>query len=452
MPDKAIDVFDETAAMKKLEFSVQPEEIAGMEKEIEQLSSEKLALVSDQNYEGAAEIRDRVRNIRSRLELLRSSWESLENPIPVTENDVRRVVSEATGIPLRRLEEGESRRLFHIEEELHKTVVGQDEAVRRISQAVRRSRAGVASPRRPLGSFIFLGPTGVGKTLLAKALAEYLFGSAESLVRIDMSDFMEKHNVSRLTGAPPGYIGYEEGGILTEQIRRNPYRVVLFDEIEKAHRDVFNLLLQVLEEGELRDNLGHTVNFKNTVIIMTSNAGVREISRDSRLGFSAASGLMDGAEMEAAALSELKRLFNPEFINRVDDIIVFDSLNEKEIEAILDLQISDLASRLSEQGYGVVVNPAARRILIEKGWDPKYGGRPLRRAVQKELEDPLSALLLAGEYPAGAVFSAEGRNGKISVRAKQAGGSGTAVGNGAVAGSGVTGEKELAHNGVVAGR
>ncbi|MDR0587274.1 MAG: ATP-dependent Clp protease ATP-binding subunit, partial [Treponema sp.] len=418
MPDKAIDVLDETAAMKRLAFSVQPEEIAGMEKEIEKLSSEKTALVNDQNYERAAEIRDRVRKLRSRLELLRSSWESLEKPIPVTENDVRRVISEATGIPLRRLEEGESRRLLHIEEELHKTVVGQNEAVRRISQAVRRSRAGIASPRRPLGSFIFLGPTGVGKTLLAKALAEYLFGSVESLVRIDMSDFMEKHNASRLTGAPPGYIGYEEGGVLTEQIRRNPYRVVLFDEIEKAHRDVFNLLLQVLEEGELRDNLGHTVNFKNTVIIMTSNAGVREISRDSRLGFSAVSGLMNGAEIEAAALSELRRLFNPEFINRVDDVIVFDSLNEKEIETILDLQISDLASRLSEQGYGVTVNPAARRILIEKGWDPKYGGRPLRRAVQKELEDPLSALLLAGEYPAATVFSAEGRSGKISLRVK----------------------------------
>ncbi|MDR2049591.1 MAG: ATP-dependent Clp protease ATP-binding subunit, partial [Treponema sp.] len=440
MPDKAIDVLDETAAMKKLEFSVQPEEITGMEKDIEELSSEKLALVNDQNYERAAEIRDRVRKLRSRLEQLRLSWESLEKPIPVTENDVRRVISEATGIPLRRLAEGESRRLLHIEEELHKTVVGQDEAVRRISQAVRRSRAGIASSRRPLGSFIFLGPTGVGKTLLAKALAEYLFGSAESLVRIDMSDFMEKHNASRLTGAPPGYIGYEEGGVLTEQIRRNPYRVVLFDEIEKAHRDVFNLLLQVLEEGELRDNLGHTVNFKNTVIIMTSNAGAREISRDSRFGFSAASGLMSGAEIEAAALSELKRLFNPEFINRVDDVIVFNSLSEKEIEAILDLQISDLASRLSEQGYGITVNPAARRILIEKGWDPKYGGRPLRRAVQKELEDPLSLLLLTGEYPAATVFSAEGRSGKISVRVKRLGEAGS------------TGKGELVDNGVLAGR
>ncbi|MDR1505876.1 MAG: ATP-dependent Clp protease ATP-binding subunit, partial [Treponema sp.] len=419
MPDKAIDVLDETAAMKKLEFSVQPEEISEMEKEIEKLSAEKLSLVSDQNYERAAEIRDRVRSLRSRLEQLRASWESLENPIPVDENDIRRVIFETTGIPLQRLEEGESRRLLHMEEELHKTVIGQEEAVRRISHAVRRSRAGIASSRRPLGSFIFLGPTGVGKTLLAKALSEYLFGSAESLVRMDMSDFMEKHNASRLTGAPPGYIGYEEGGVLTEQIRRNPYRVVLFDEIEKAHHDVFNLLLQMLEEGELRDNLGHVVSFKNTVIIMTSNAGVREISRDSRLGFSASAALMSASEIEAAALSELKRLFNPEFINRVDDVIVFNALSEKEIETILDLQLEDLAARLSEQGYGITVNPAARRVLIEKGWDPKYGGRPLRRAVQKDLEDPLAALLLEEEFPAATVFTAEGRSGKIRVRAKR---------------------------------
>jgi ATP-dependent Clp protease ATP-binding subunit ClpC len=418
LPDKAIDVLDEAAAMKRLEFSVQPAEIAGMEQEIKHLSDEKLAMVSSQNYELAAEIRDRVRNLRTRLDQIRSAWERLEDPVPVDEDDIRRVISESTGIPLQRLAEGESRHLLCMEEELHKTVVGQDEAVRRVSQAVRRSRSGIASLKRPLGSFIFLGPTGVGKTLLAKALAEYLFGVPEALVRIDMSDFMEKHNVSRLTGAPPGYIGYEEGGILTEQIRRNPYRVVLFDEIEKAHRDVFNLFLQVLEEGELRDNLGHSVSFRNTVVIMTSNAGVREISRDAKLGFSAGAGLLSGAEIEAAALSELRRLFNPEFINRVDDVIVFNSFTGKEIEAILNIQLADLASRLAEQGYALEVSPSARRILIEKGWDPKYGGRPLRRAVQKELEDPLSLLLLEKDYPADAVFAAEGRNGKIIFKAK----------------------------------
>ncbi|MDR1930447.1 MAG: ATP-dependent Clp protease ATP-binding subunit [Treponema sp.] len=417
MPDKAIDVLDEAAAMKRLEFSVQPAEVAGMEQEIRRLSDEKLAMVDKQNYERAAELRDRARSLRLRLEQLRSSWESLENPLPVDENDIRRVISEATGIPLNRLAEGESRRLLHIEEELHRTVVGQAEAVRRISQAVRRSRTGIASPRRPQGSFIFLGPTGVGKTLLAKALAEYLFGSGESLVRIDMSDFMERHNTSRLTGAPPGYIGYEEGGILTENIRRNPYRVVLFDEIEKAHRDVFNLLLQILEEGELRDNLGHTVSFRNTVVIMTSNAGAREISREAKLGFSAGSALLDGAEIEAAALSELRRLFNPEFINRVDDVIVFNALSEGEIEAILDIQLDELALRLGEQDYRLELDSGAKQLLLKKGWDPKYGGRPLRRAVQKELEDPLSMLLLREQYPPGTVFAARGRDGAISFSA-----------------------------------
>jgi ATP-dependent Clp protease ATP-binding subunit ClpC len=418
MPDKAIDILDEAGAMRKLEAGSQPPEIAEIEAEIQQLSKEKNALVSSQDYEHAAGIRDKVRNLRIRLESVRVSWErsSRDERAEVDEGDIRRVVAEATGIPLTRLEEQETKRLLKLEEELHKEVVGQDNAVKRIASAIRRSRAGVSSPRRPLGSFIFLGPTGVGKTLLAKRLSEYLFGSEDSLVRIDMSDFMEKHNASRLVGAPPGYIGYEEGGVLTERIRRNPYRVVLFDEIEKAHHDVFNLLLQVLEEGELRDNLGHAVSFRNTVIIMTSNAGVREISRDSRLGFTAGTGIMGIEEIEAASLSELRRLFNPEFLNRVDDVVVFHALDEKQIEAILDIQLNELSVRLAEQGYGVKVLPGARRILLEKGWDPKYGGRPLRRAIQKELEDPLSFLLLEADYPRGSVFIADGRRGKISVR------------------------------------
>jgi ATP-dependent Clp protease ATP-binding subunit ClpC len=258
-----------------------------------------------------------------------------------------------------------------------------------------------------MGSFIFLGPTGVGKTLLAKRLAACLFGSEEALIRIDMSDFMEKHNTSRLVGAPPGYIGYEEGGVLTEKIRRNPYRIVLFDEIEKAHHDVFNLLLQVLEEGELKDNLGHTVNFRNTVIIMTSNAGVREISRDSRLGFGAGTGIMNPEEIQAAALSELRRLFNPEFINRVDDVVVFHPLNEEQVEAVLDMQLREHSQRLAEQSFFIRISPAARQVLIRKGWDPKYGARPMRRAIQKELEDPLSCLILEGNYPYGATFVAD---------------------------------------------
>jgi ATP-dependent Clp protease ATP-binding subunit ClpC len=418
MPDKAIDILDEAGAMRKLEGGSSLPEVTGIEEEIRQLSDEKNALVSVQDYERAAGIRDRVRSLKLRLESIRDAWErsSREESPVVGEADIRQVVAEATGIPTNRLEEQESRRLLKIEEELHKEVVGQDEAVRRISSAIRRSRAGISSPKRPLGSFIFLGPTGVGKTLLAKRLSEYLFGNEDSLVRIDMSDYMEKHNASRLVGAPPGYVGYEEGGVLTERIRRNPYRVVLFDEIEKAHHDVFNLLLQVLEEGELKDNLGHTVNFRNTVIIMTSNAGAREISRDSRLGFSSETGIMDLAEIQSAAMAELRRIFNPEFINRVDDVVVFHALDEQQVEAILDLQVGELVRRLAEQGYSIEVLPAARKILIEEGWNPKYGGRPMRRAIQKELEDPLSTMLLGGSCPPGTVFVADAREGKITVQ------------------------------------
>jgi ATP-dependent Clp protease ATP-binding subunit ClpC len=420
MPDKAIDILDEAGAMRKLENMVQPPEVAGIEAEILQLTAEKGAMVSAQDYERAAEMRDRVRSLRAELESVRIAWErtSRSERALVDEGDIRRVVAEATGIPLMHLEEQESRRLLMIEAELHRAVIGQDHAVRRIASAIRRSRAGVSSPRRPMGSFIFLGPTGVGKTLLAKRLSEYLFGGEESLVRIDMSDFMEKHNASRLVGAPPGYIGYEEGGALTEKIRRNPYRVVLFDEIEKAHRDVFNLLLQVMEEGELKDNLGHTVSFRNTVIIMTSNAGVREISKDSRLGFGTGAGILSMGEIESQALSELRRLFNPEFLNRVDDVVVFHPLDMKQIEAILDIEIGELSRRLEEQGYGVRVLPAARKILIEQGWDPKFGGRPLRRTMQKELEDSLSLLILENAWLPGTLFIADGRKGKISLSGK----------------------------------
>ncbi|MDR0377959.1 MAG: ATP-dependent Clp protease ATP-binding subunit [Spirochaetaceae bacterium] len=409
MPDKAIDLMDEAGAMRRLECSVQPPGLAEIEAEIRALTKERSALVLSRNYEGAAEIRDRVRRLRSRLEEVKEAWElaiSTERA-KVSEGDVRRVVSETTGIPVAHLEEQESQRLLSLEEEIHRTVIGQDAAVNRIASSIRRSRSGISSPRRPLGSFIFLGPTGVGKTLLAKRLAAYLFGSEDALVRIDMSDFMEKHNASRLVGAPPGYIGYEEGGVLTEKIRRNPYRVVLFDEIEKAHRDVFNLLLQVLEEGELKDSLGHSVNFRNTVIIMTSNAGAREISRNSRLGFGTSMGIMKNEEIQAAALSELRSLFNPEFLNRVDDIVVFHALNEQQMETILDIQLGELSQRLAEQGFAIRISSSARRFLIAKGWDPKYGARPLRRTIQKELEDALSRLILEGNYPTGGVFAVD---------------------------------------------
>ncbi|AEJ19389.1 ATP-dependent Clp protease ATP-binding subunit [Gracilinema caldarium] len=421
MPDKAIDLLDEAGAKRKLETDIKPAELSEIENEIKRLTEEKVRLVAAQDYEKAAELRDQVRSLRYQLESVKQAWERLsrEERPAVTEADIRQVVAEATGIPLARLEESASRKLLRIEEELHRSVIGQDDAVQRIAAAIRRSRAGVSSLKRPQGSFIFLGPTGVGKTLLAKRLAEYLFGTEEALVRIDMSDYMEKHNASRLVGAPPGYVGYEEGGVLTEKIRRNPYRVILFDEIEKAHHDVFNLLLQVLEEGELKDNLGHTVSFRNTVIIMTSNAGAREISRDARLGFNPDSGIMNLEEIRSAALAELKRLFNPEFINRVDDIVVFHALSREQVQAILALEIQELNKRLHDQGYSIQVKQSAQDILIEKGWDPKYGARPMRRAIQKELEDVLAVLILEQEYPAGTIFIAEDRDGKISIKSKK---------------------------------
>jgi ATP-dependent Clp protease ATP-binding subunit ClpC len=418
MPDKAIDLLDEAGAMKKLDQGKTPPELCGIEADIAEMIEQKGLLVSAQDYEHAAELRDQVHRLRSRLNSVKIAWEQAakKEQAVVDEGDIRRVLAEITGIPLIHLEEQESKRLLSMEEELHRSLVGQDDAVNRIASAIRRSRVGISSPHRPLGSFIFLGPTGVGKTLLAKRLSSYLFNTDDALIRIDMSDFMEKHNTSRLVGAPPGYVGYEEGGSLTEQIRRNPYRVVLFDEIEKAHRDFFNLLLQVLEEGELRDNLGHTVSFRNTVIVMTSNAGVREISYDNRLGFGAGSGIMNQKDIEAMALSELRRIFNPEFINRLDDVVVFHPLTMKQVEHILNLELEELSSRLTEQGYHFRILPAAKKVLIGKGWDPKYGARPMRRAIQKEVEDPLSRLLLEKDYPKGTVFTASALKGRLSFK------------------------------------
>jgi ATP-dependent Clp protease ATP-binding subunit ClpC len=420
MPDKAIDIIDEAAALRKLENREQPPEITGLEDEIAKLCEEKTVYVSAQDYEHAAEVRDKVRILKARLEDIHASWERVSRNewALVTEDDVRRVVTEATGIPVMHLEEQESLRLLSIEDELHKTVMGQDDAIKRVANAIRRSMTGVSSPKRPMGSFIFLGPTGVGKTLLARKLAKYLFANEESLVRIDMSDFMEKHNASRLVGAPPGYIGYEEGGMLTEKIRRNPYRVILFDEIEKAHHDIFNILLQVMEEGELQDSLGHTVNFRNTVIIMTSNAGVREITKDSTLGFTSGSGLMSSSEIESAALSELRRIFSPEFLNRVDETVVFNPLTRKQIDTIFDMEFKELSSRLAEQKYSIEITPAAKNILVEKGWDPKFGGRPLRRTIQKELEAPLSALILEKRWGDETIFTAGVKNGMIKITGK----------------------------------
>ena len=291
----------------------------------------------------------------------------------------------------------ETERIIHMEDELHKTVIGQDSAVNLISGAIRRSRAGISSPKHPVGSFIFLGPTGVGKTQLAKALAKYLFGSEDSLIRIDMSDYMEKHNASRLVGAPPGYVGYQEGGVLTEKVRRHPYSVVLLDEIEKAHPDIFNLLLQMLEEGELSDNLGHTVNFRNTVIIMTSNAGARQITNEGRVGFGTEEGVIPYEEIKAGAMNELKKLLNPELINRIDDVIVFDALSKKQVSQILEIQLAELEERLKDKKLKISVKPKAKEYLIEHGYNPAMGARPMKRLIRKEIEDPLSIEILSNQ-------------------------------------------------------
>lgn len=418
LPDKAIDLIDEAGSRKRINNSVRPTELADLEKEIEKLNAEKISLVNTQNYERAAAVRDTVRQLKAKLEEMKNEWKvTLKTEQNVVDSeDIQYVISDITGIPLVRIAQTESEKLLNIEEELHKTVIGQDEAITAVASAIRRSRTGVSSTKRPLGSFIFLGPTGVGKTLLAKTLAEFLFGNEDSLLRIDMSDFMEKHNVSRLTGAPPGYVGYEEGGLLTEKIRRRPYTVVLLDEIEKAHPDVFNILLQILEEGELQDSFGHNVSFRNTVIIMTSNAGARQISRDAALGFHTEEGIMHYSEIKSSAMTELKRIFRPEFINRADEIVVFHSLTREEIRRILDILLGEVQMRLAEKEIILEVKKSVKDFILEEGYDVKYGARPLRRTIQREIEDPLSMEILKGKFSHGSHIVVGLRNRKVTFK------------------------------------
>ncbi len=421
LPDKAIDLLDEAGAMKKIAADERPAELAELEQQIALLTEEKQLMEQSQNYERCAEVRDEVRILRMKAESLGKNSVStvITEKNTVTPADVCTVVSTMTGIPMDQLDTAETERLLNMEKEIHKTVIAQDEAVSLIASAVRRARAGVSSYKRPQGSFIFLGPTGVGKTLLAKTLATFLFGSEEALIRVDMSDFMEKHTASRLVGAPPGYVGYEEGGVLTEKVRRKPYCVVLLDEIEKAHPDIFNLLLQVLEEGELRDNLGHTVSFRNTVIIMTSNAGVRRISNENSLGFSTlGDGVMSYESIKADAMNELKRILNPELLNRIDDVVVFNALSEKEVSAILDLQIDEFRKRIAEKGLDIELKPSARRYFVENGYDPAFGARPMRRLIQRELEDATATLILQGKCKKGSILTAEAKNDKLVLGVK----------------------------------
>ncbi len=420
-PDKAIDLIDEAGSYKRIHNTVRPKELTELEEEIERLTNEKINLVNNQDYEKAAAVRDTVRQLKGRVEEMKKDWQkNMKNEKNLVDiDDIQSIISSITGIPLARLAQSESAKLLNIEDELHKTIIGQEEAISAVSSSIRRSRTGISSPNRPLGSFIFLGPTGVGKTLLAKTLTQFLFGSEDALIRIDMSDFMEKHNVSRLVGAPPGYVGYEEGGLLTEKIRRRPYSVILLDEIEKAHPDVFNILLQVLEEGELQDNLGHKVSFKNTVLIMTSNAGAREISHEGTLGFQVKEGVMEHKEIKSSAMTELKKAFRPEFINRVDEIVVFTSLTRDEIRRILEIMLSEVSLRLLEMNIILEVKQTVKEYLIDKGHDIKYGARPMRRLIQKEIEDPISMEMLKGRCTSGTRMVIHMKKGKISFTAKQ---------------------------------
>ena len=412
LPDKAVDILDEAGSRARLKAMVMPPELKDLEAEIEQLKKEKEMYIKSQDFERAAKMRDLEREKRDQLEKIRSEWAQERDKVTLTlgYDDIAKVVSQWTKIPLVRLEQEESKKLLSMEDQLKQSVVGQQEAISAISRAIRRSRAGIKDPKRPIGSFIFLGPTGVGKTLLAQVLAEFMFGDKDALIQVDMSEYMDKFNVSRLIGAPPGYVGYEEGGQLTEKVRRKPYSVVLLDEIEKAHSDVFNLLLQVFEEGRLTDSLGRKVDFRNTIILMTSNVGAEMLRKQGSLGFIAQKDEVTHEDMKNRLLEEVKRTFKPEFLNRVDDIIVFKSLTKENLQNIVQLEINEVASRLKDKEIEIEVSPEAMDLLIEKGFDPVYGARPLKRTIQRLLEDPLAEEIIAGQFKTGRKIKAERKN------------------------------------------
>src|SRR5215831_10778411 len=403
LPDKAIDVIDEAGARERLATQVPPPEVAKLKDDLEQISRDKENAVRDQNFERAAALRDSERELQSEIRRKQDEWErerQTKRPT-ISEEQVAFIVSRWTGIPVTRLQEAETARLLRMEDELHLSVVGQDEAITVISRAIRRSRAGLKDPKRPIGSFVFSGPTGVGKTELARALARFLFADANALIRVDMSEYMEKFSVSRLIGAPPGYVGYEDSGALTKAVRRKPYAVVLLDEIEKAHPDVFNILLQVLDEGHLTDNYGRVIDFKNTVVIMTSNVGARDLTKTKALGFSTGDAAANWERRAEKVREELKNVFNPEFLNRLDDVIVFHPLNRDHISQIVSVLLKDVRKRLSEEELSLKLTDAATDFLVKHGYDEQYGARPLKRAIQKYIEDPLSEKILMGEFSRG---------------------------------------------------
>jgi len=412
MPDKAIDLIDEAGSRARLNVLIVPDNIKKIEADVESLRKEKEAYIKSQDFEKAASLRDQERMARQELEKLNKEWSQAKDKMrpEVTAEDIAKILAQWTGIPIFRLEEKESEKLLKIEEELHKRVVGQNEAIEAIARAVRRSRAGIKDPKRPIGSFIFLGPTGVGKTLLARALAEFMFGDEDALLQLDMSEYMEKFNVSRLIGAPPGYVGYEEGGQLTERVRRRPYAVILLDEIEKAHPDVFNLLLQVFEEGRLTDSFGRKVDFKNTIIIMTSNVGAELIRKTGSMGFRTQKEEGTYQDMKDKLLEAVKHAFKPEFLNRVDDTIVFRQLVKEDLSQIIDIEIGYVIQRLKDQKVTLEVSKEAKELLIEKGFDPVFGARPLKRTIQRFLEDPLAGEIIAKKYKEGSSIKVTRKN------------------------------------------
>jgi len=398
LPDKAIDLMDEAGSRARIGAMTRPPEVKDIEAEIEEIKSRKERAIKEQDFEGAASMRDKEKQATQKLESVLAAWRANreEKRVKVDEEDILHVVSKWTGIPLKRMEQGEAQRLLAIEDKMARVVIGQREAVSAICKALRRSRADLKDPKRPIGTFALLGPTGVGKTLLAKTLAEQMFGDTKSLIQLDMSEYMEKFNVSRLVGSPPGYVGYEEGGQLTEQVRRKPYSVVLFDEIEKAHPDVWNMLLQILEEGKLTDSVGRVVNFRNTIILMTSNVGSETIKKQSTMGFSPISDENSYEKMREKIMDEAKRTFKPEFLNRLDDLIVFRSLTKPDLIEILELEVSKVMERLKNKNINLTLDEKAKDFLVQKGYDPNYGARPMRRSVERFLEDPLAEEILKG--------------------------------------------------------
>jgi ATP-dependent Clp protease ATP-binding subunit ClpC len=400
LPDKAIDVIDEAGARVRLKSMSKPPNLKEIDEEVEALNRQKEEAVANQDFEQAARLRDQADKLKKKKQQITKEWreKSRENGGVVDEDVIAEVVSKMTGIPLTRMTTEDSLRLMQMEDELHKRVISQDEAIKAVARAVRRSRSGLQDPKRPTGTFVFAGPTGVGKTLLAKALAEFMFGDADALVQIDMSEYMEKHNVSRLIGAPPGYVGYEEGGQLTEQIRRRPYAVVLLDEIEKAHPEVFNMLLQVMEEGRLTDSFGRNIDFRNTILIMTTNAGAEAIKNEAAFGFAKPDQDSNYESMKNRVTEEIEKVFRPEFINRVNDIIVFRHLNDEDMKHVVDLELAKVRDRLKEKGLVIELTDEAKEFLVKKGSNTDYGARPLRRAIETFVEDPLAEELLKGEF------------------------------------------------------